>query len=86
MTTPLLKTKLYIPPVRTELVPRPRLIERLNGRLRDRASYSWAAYRSRLAGVSIRVYKRTVGGGPGSIVTTSRSIQTESKGISRVHP
>jgi LuxR family maltose regulon positive regulatory protein len=29
MTTPLLKTKLYIPPVRPELVPRPRLIERL---------------------------------------------------------
>lgn len=30
MTTPLLTTKLYIPPVRSELVPRPRLIERLN--------------------------------------------------------
>ena len=27
---PLLTTKLYIPPVRSELVPRPRLIERLN--------------------------------------------------------
>jgi LuxR family maltose regulon positive regulatory protein len=31
--TPLLKTKLYIPPVRPELVPRPRLIERLNAGL-----------------------------------------------------
>ena len=30
MTTPLLQTKLYIPPTRPELVPRPRLIERLN--------------------------------------------------------
>jgi LuxR family maltose regulon positive regulatory protein len=30
MVVPLLKTKLYIPPVRPELVPRPRLIERLN--------------------------------------------------------
>jgi len=30
MVTPLLKTKLYIPPVRPELVPRSRLIERLN--------------------------------------------------------
>ncbi len=30
MNTPLLTTKLYIPPVRPELVPRPRLIERLN--------------------------------------------------------
>lgn len=30
MPTPLLKTKLYIPPVRPGLVPRPRLIERLN--------------------------------------------------------
>jgi ATP/maltotriose-dependent transcriptional regulator MalT len=26
----LLKTKLYIPPLRSELVPRPRLIRRLN--------------------------------------------------------
>jgi LuxR family maltose regulon positive regulatory protein len=33
-TTPLLATKLYIPPVRPELVPRPRLIERLNEGLR----------------------------------------------------
>lgn len=31
MTTPLLATKFYIPPVRPELVPRPRLVERLNG-------------------------------------------------------
>jgi hypothetical protein len=30
MTIPLLQTKLYIPLPRTELVPRPRLIERLN--------------------------------------------------------
>jgi LuxR family maltose regulon positive regulatory protein len=30
VSTPLLKTKLYIPPPRPELVPRPRLIERLN--------------------------------------------------------
>jgi len=29
MVTPLLRTKLYIPPVRPELVPRPRLVERL---------------------------------------------------------
>ena len=33
MTAPLLTTKLYIPPVRPELVPRPRLIERLNAGL-----------------------------------------------------
>ena len=33
MTTPLLKTKLYIPPIRPELVPRPRLIEQLNAAL-----------------------------------------------------
>ncbi len=32
MTTPLLQTKLYIPPTRPELVPRPRLIERLHTR------------------------------------------------------
>ena len=30
MTIPLLKTKLYVPRVRPELVPRPRLIERLD--------------------------------------------------------
>ncbi len=30
MITPILTTKLYIPPARPELVPRPRLIERLN--------------------------------------------------------
>jgi LuxR family maltose regulon positive regulatory protein len=35
MSTPLLKTKLYIPPARSELVPRPRLIERLNAGLRS---------------------------------------------------
>ena len=33
MTTPLLTTKLYIPPVRPGLVSRPRLIERLNAGL-----------------------------------------------------
>ena len=33
MTTTLLQTKLYIPPIRPELVPRPRLIERLNAGL-----------------------------------------------------
>jgi len=33
MDTPLLTTKLYIPPVRLELVSRPRLIERLNAAL-----------------------------------------------------
>jgi LuxR family maltose regulon positive regulatory protein len=30
MSTPILATKLYIPPARTQLVPRPRLIERMN--------------------------------------------------------
>jgi len=30
MTTPILTTKLYIPPPRPNLVPRPRLIERLD--------------------------------------------------------
>jgi LuxR family maltose regulon positive regulatory protein len=34
MTVPLLATKLYIPPLRPNLVPRPRLIERLNEGLR----------------------------------------------------
>ena len=33
MSTPLLRTKLYAPPVRPELVWRPRLIERLNAGL-----------------------------------------------------
>ena len=33
METPLLQTKLYIPPPRPNLVPRPRLIERLNAGL-----------------------------------------------------
>ncbi len=33
MNTPLLTTKLYIPPLRQELVSRPRLIERLNAGL-----------------------------------------------------
>ena len=33
MATPLLQTKLYIPPARPELVPRPRLIEQLNAGL-----------------------------------------------------
>jgi LuxR family maltose regulon positive regulatory protein len=34
MAAPILTTKLYIPPARTELVPRHRLIERLNAGLR----------------------------------------------------
>ena len=34
MAAPILTTKLYIPAVRPELVPRPRLIERLNAGLR----------------------------------------------------
>ena len=34
---PLLKTKLYIPPARPELVSRPRLIERLEAGLRPQA-------------------------------------------------
>jgi LuxR family maltose regulon positive regulatory protein len=33
MSTPILTTKLYIPPPRSNLVPRPRLIERLNAGL-----------------------------------------------------
>ena len=33
LSTPLLTTKLYIPPTRPELVPRPHLIERLNAGL-----------------------------------------------------
>ena len=33
MTTPLLTTKFYIPPIRPELVPRPRLVERLGAGL-----------------------------------------------------
>jgi len=33
MTAPLLATKLHIPPIRPELVSRPRLIERLNAGL-----------------------------------------------------
>jgi len=33
LSTPLLTTKLYIPPVRPELLSRPRLIERLNAGL-----------------------------------------------------
>jgi len=35
MAAPLLKTKLYIPPARSELVPRPRLIGRLNASFRS---------------------------------------------------
>ena len=33
MTIPVLTTKLYIPPIRSSLVPRPRLIDRLNAGL-----------------------------------------------------
>jgi LuxR family maltose regulon positive regulatory protein len=36
MATPLLQTKLYIPPPRTELVPRPRLTARLDAGLRGK--------------------------------------------------
>ncbi|MBL8064030.1 MAG: hypothetical protein JNK32_13460, partial [Anaerolineales bacterium] len=36
MSTPVLMTKLYIPPARTQLVPRPRLIERMNEGLSSR--------------------------------------------------
>lgn len=36
MSTPILATKLYIPPARTQLVPRPRLIERMNESLSSR--------------------------------------------------
>ena len=36
MATPLLQTKLYIPPPRPNLVPRPRLLERLNAGLRGK--------------------------------------------------
>ena len=35
MTRPLLATKLHIPPLRTNLVPRPHLVERLNEGLRS---------------------------------------------------
>ena len=37
---PILQTKLYIPPVRPELVSRPRLIERLNAGLPARGRVS----------------------------------------------
>ena len=33
MTAPLLATKLYMPPLRPDLVPRPRLVERLDAGL-----------------------------------------------------
>lgn len=36
MSLPVLATKLYIPPARTQLVPRPRLIERMNNGLSSR--------------------------------------------------
>ena len=36
---PLLQTKLYIPPIRPELVSRPRLIERLNAGLSKRGGF-----------------------------------------------
>ncbi|MGD2179161.1 MAG: LuxR C-terminal-related transcriptional regulator [Anaerolineae bacterium] len=35
MSTPLLKTKLYVPPIRSKLVSRPRLVERLDEGLRQ---------------------------------------------------
>lgn len=40
MTTPLLTTKLYIPPVRPELVSRPRLIRQLNMGLRQSGGFT----------------------------------------------
>ena len=40
MTTPLLQTKLYIPPVRPNLVSRPRLIKRLNAGLHQGCRYT----------------------------------------------
>ena len=43
MATPLLTTKLYIPPVRPELVSRPRLIERLNAGLHRKLTLISAA-------------------------------------------
>jgi LuxR family maltose regulon positive regulatory protein len=39
MAMPLLTTKLYIPPVRPELVSRPRLIERLNAGLHRKLTF-----------------------------------------------
>jgi hypothetical protein len=47
MSTPLLATKLYLPPLRANLVPRPRLVERL-----DEASArdtGWGSYPPRPA-------------------------------------
>ncbi|HSR29268.1 MAG TPA: hypothetical protein VLY63_01790, partial [Anaerolineae bacterium] len=38
----LLSTKLYVPPIRPELVSRPRLIERLNGGLTMQGAFSRA--------------------------------------------
>ena len=43
MVAPLLKTKLYIPPVRPELISRPRLIERLNAGLHRKLTFVSAA-------------------------------------------
>jgi ATP/maltotriose-dependent transcriptional regulator MalT len=39
LTTPLLTTKLHIPPNPPELVPRPRLIERLNAGLASQSGF-----------------------------------------------
>ena len=53
MTIPLLRTKLYIPPVRPELVSRPRLIERLNAGLpRHCASLSEGRFARKLTLIS----------------------------------
>jgi hypothetical protein len=38
---PLLRTKLHIPPVRFDLVPRPHLIERLNAGLPGQGAGPW---------------------------------------------
>ncbi len=37
---PLLQTKLYVPPIRADLVSRPRLVERLNAGLATRGGFS----------------------------------------------
>ena len=41
MTTPLLATELYIPPPRSNLVPRPRLIQRLDEGLAWATAWGW---------------------------------------------
>ena len=43
MAAPLLQTKLYTPPARREIVPRPRLVERLNAGLEHKLTLVSAA-------------------------------------------